>query len=239
MLPIRLGTVNANGPQDMLVFMLTERGRVETTNYPTRRIPSNLDVPIYTKSEFGTFYKAMFDHQVKKSGGRAVFLEYAWNMAWCDPCAADPIPNDKLVELGAFWLLERAGLSGVQGPGGRITPPPGRPQNVFITRLHVRYDATTFPEDLMFQETADASNFQGRYILRHPFTGEASCPMGEQYKASLGPRFAREAQNLAGMTGWDVAAIRERMAATGQPIDKASLPAGEQKWYQQMWGKKP
>ena len=21
---------------------------------------------------------------------RAVFLEYAWDMAWCDPCAADP-----------------------------------------------------------------------------------------------------------------------------------------------------
>ncbi|MEN8218569.1 MAG: hypothetical protein ABFS56_19815 [Pseudomonadota bacterium] len=27
------------------------------------------------------------------------------------------------------------------------------------------------PEDLVFQETADSSNFQGRYVLRHPWTG--------------------------------------------------------------------
>ena len=44
-------------------------------------------------------------------------------------------------------------------------------QNVFLTRLHVRYDAAHFPEDLTFQETSDRSNFQARYILRHPWTG--------------------------------------------------------------------
>jgi hypothetical protein len=39
---------------------------------------------------------------------------------------------------------------------------------MFITRLHVRYDAEHFPEDIMFQETADYGNFQASYILRHP-----------------------------------------------------------------------
>ena len=34
--------------------------------------------------------------------------------------------------------------------------------NVFVTRLHVRYDANSFPEDLVLQETKDRSNFQGR-----------------------------------------------------------------------------
>src|SRR5262249_26293720 len=33
MLPLRLGTVNANGPQDMIVYALTRNGRVEATNY--------------------------------------------------------------------------------------------------------------------------------------------------------------------------------------------------------------
>jgi hypothetical protein len=102
MLPIRLGTVNANGPQDMIVLMLTENGRVETTNYRTERIPSSLDVPVFTKSEFGNFYRAMFDHQVGKDDMRVVYLEYAWDMGWCDPCAADPLPNDK---LGGAWCL--------------------------------------------------------------------------------------------------------------------------------------
>src|SRR5262249_7965657 len=35
MLPIRLGTVNADGPQELFVFALTRKGRVETTNYRT------------------------------------------------------------------------------------------------------------------------------------------------------------------------------------------------------------
>src|SRR6266850_568833 len=33
MLPIRLGTVNASGPQDLFVFALSRKGRVESTNY--------------------------------------------------------------------------------------------------------------------------------------------------------------------------------------------------------------
>ena len=36
MLPIRLGTVNADGPQDLFVFALTRKGRIETTNYRDR-----------------------------------------------------------------------------------------------------------------------------------------------------------------------------------------------------------
>lgn len=44
-------------------------------------------------------------------------------------------------------------------------------RDVFMTRLHVRYDAAHFPEDLVFQETADRSNFQARYVLRHEWQG--------------------------------------------------------------------
>ena len=32
-LPIRLGTLNANGKQELYVYALTRTGRVETTNY--------------------------------------------------------------------------------------------------------------------------------------------------------------------------------------------------------------
>ena len=41
-----------------------------------------------------------------------------------------------------------------------------------MTRLHVRYDDAHFPEDLVFQETADRTNFQGRYVLRHEWKGQ-------------------------------------------------------------------
>lgn len=216
MLPIRLGTVNADGPQDMIVLMLTERGRVETTNYRTGRIPSNLDIPIFTKAEFGNFYRAMFDTQVKKDDMRMVYLEYAWDMGWCDPCAADPVPNDKLVALGAFWLSP---AGGTQPPGSTaMRRPPMGGSNVFITRLHVRYDAAHFPEDLMFQETADRANFQGRYVLRHPYTGKATCAAAEDYRRMLGLRFELEATTLAQLTGWDIAEIRRKMQASGQVV---------------------
>src|SRR4029453_13381701 len=79
MLPIRLGTVNADGPQDMIVLMLTDRGRVETPNPRPPPIPPDVEIPLYTKSQFGSFYRAMFDHQVKKDDMRAVYLEYAWD----------------------------------------------------------------------------------------------------------------------------------------------------------------
>jgi hypothetical protein len=218
MLPIRLGTVNASGPQDMIMLFLTEKGRVETTNYRTVRLPSNMDVPIYTKAEFGRFYTAMFDHQVKKDGMKVVYTEYAWDMGWCDPCAADPLPDDKLVALGATWVAARAAGQPTPpgGPQPRITRPPVLGTNVFVTRLHVRYDALSFPEDLMFQETADRGNFQGRYVLRHPFKGEASCPAGEEYRRGLALRYEKEAATLAHLTGWDIDEIRRRMRQTGQ-----------------------
>ena len=103
-LPIRLGTVNARGPQDMIVLALTERGRVETTNYATRRVPTGTDIPLYVKDDFNGFYRAVFDRQVQDAEGQATFLEYAWNMGACDPCSAPPMANDELRELGAAWV---------------------------------------------------------------------------------------------------------------------------------------
>ena len=62
-----------------------------------------------------------------------------------------------------------------------------------MTRLHVRYDAKSFPEDLAFVETKDRTNFQGRYVLHHPWQGEASCAAGAAYRAALPARFTQEA----------------------------------------------
>jgi hypothetical protein len=211
MLPIRLGTVNAEGPQDLIILGLSPRGRIETTNYRTVRLPSGSEVPLYVKASFGDFYRAMFDRQVAAEGGRAVFLEYAWDMGWCDPCAADPLSPDELKSLGVWWLggaSDPAGAARKMGSGG------GQP--VFVTRLHVRYDRDHFPEDLMLQETADRQNFQGRYVLRHPYSGPAACEAGASYRSALPRTFESQARTLAELTGWEMDAIRQRMRETGQ-----------------------
>src|SRR6201993_3074393 len=83
MLPIRLGMVNADGPQDLFIYALTRGGRVETTNYRTVKLPSGMALPVYIKQDFPTFYRAMFDEQVKRNRMETVFTEYAWDMGWC------------------------------------------------------------------------------------------------------------------------------------------------------------
>jgi hypothetical protein len=80
----------------------------------------------------------------------------------------------------------------------------------------VRYDAAHFPEDLVFMETHDRENFQGRYVLRHPWRGAATCPAAEAYRASLLARFRLQAHNLSFLTGWDAKDIAARMEAAGQ-----------------------
>jgi hypothetical protein len=227
MLPIRLGTLNADGYQELFVYALTRKGRVETTNYRTVRLPTGSELPLYVKEEFPQFYRAMFAEQVKRESMRAVFLEYAWDMSWCDPCAADPLTQAELRKLGVFWLTESgAGNAGPQ----RFRA--GGPVDVFMTRLHVRYDAASFPEDLVFQETADRDNFQGRYVLQHPWKGETRCEAAERYREALRLRAERQAGNLAALTGWPIEDIRRK-------IDSVSAGEGKpdaRKWWQKLYG---
>lgn len=235
MLPIRLGTVNADGKQELFVFAMTRKGRVETTNYKTVKLPSDMDVPIFVKDEFGDFYKDMFAHQVEKENGKAVFMEYAWDMSWCDPCAAEPLSRSQLRELGVMWLDE-------DGQQGDTRPAPGwggpEPVDVFVTRLHVRYDGETFPQDLTFQVTGDRNNYQGRYVLRHPWRGDFDqCEEARDYADGLVSRWDQEAENLAKLTGWDEAEIKEKMAAGGYSAASLNLPepAPKKPWWQRLW----
>ena len=200
MLPIRLGTLNAKGKQELYIYALTRSGRVETTNYRTVKMPSDMEVPEFVQGEFAEFYRDMFARQVEKENERAVFLEYAWDMNWCDPCAADPLSQKELRELGVFWLGDQGGRNIQKTPA----------KDVFVTRLHLRYDSEHFPEDLTFQETGDRQNFQGRYVIRRAWKGEATCDISD-YQAELRARQEREAQQLANLTGWDIEDIRKKI----------------------------
>jgi hypothetical protein len=218
MLPIRLGTLNAKDKQELYVYALTRTGRVETTNYRTVKLPSNTEVPEFVQAEFAEFYRDMFEKQTIKENERAVFLEYAWDMAWCDPCAADPLSADELRRLGVFWIDDNG--------SGRVAPA----QNAFVTRLHLRYDREHFPEDLMFQETGDRQNFQGRYVIRHPYRGATSCD-ATQYKTSVRDRQEREAQMLANLTGWDIDDIRGKIPY----FDGFEPKPDEVPWWKRLW----
>ncbi len=213
-LPIRLGTLNADASQELFVYALTRTGRVETTNYRTVKLPTGVEIPSYVKAEFGDFYRALFDEQVKRERMNAVFLEYAWDMNWCDPCAANPLSPEELKSLGVFWLGAEAAR--------------GQARDVFVTRLHLRYDAKRFPADLRFQETGNRENFQGRYVLRHAFEG-ATCSQAEPYYRQVRERKEKEAQTLASLTGWSLASIREKL-----DLDRYT-PVASKPWWETLW----
>ncbi|MBW4424589.1 MAG: DUF2330 domain-containing protein [Nostoc desertorum CM1-VF14] len=208
MLPIRLGMINATAEQDLIVYILSPQGGAEITNYRTVKIPTNANIPVFIKNEFGEFYKSLFQNAYTKEGKRVGFLEYAWDMGSCDPCAADPLTPEELKEAGVFWLNDN---SPSDLPTSRKFVPTFFSSNVFISRLHVRYTRNTFPEDLMFLQTANRESFQGRYILQYPFEGEVKCEAGKKYKQSLPKRFEQEAQTLAKLTNWNIQDIRNKM----------------------------
>ncbi|MCP5069501.1 MAG: DUF2330 domain-containing protein, partial [bacterium] len=230
MLPIRLGTVNGDGPQELFVYTLTRTGRVETTNYRTVKLPTGMNLPVATKERFGEFYKALFSEQTRRENSEVVFLEYAWDMAWCDPCAADPLSSKELRELGVFWVDDG---SPSDRPGIAPRPVPSPAQNVFVSRLHVRYDRDHFPEDLRFQETGDRDNFQGRYVLQHAWNGESQCAAAEVYRRGLPERQDKEAQTLASLTGWDIDDIRGWAGLSSNP----RVPAETEPWWKRLWSR--
>ena len=219
MLPIRLGMLNAKGDQDLIVYLLSPQGAMELTNYRTVKIPSDIELPEFVQQEFNGFYKAMFKNAYQRSGRNVAFLEYAWNMANCDPCSADPLNPEELKKAGVFWMDSSSRSNSLFNSGS----------NVFISRLHIRYSREKFPEDLKFQTTANQNTFQGRYVMRRPYRGEMSCSAAQNYKQTVKQRQETEAQTLAKLTGWKIEDIRKR-------ID--FLAAENLPWWRSIWPSK-
>ncbi len=208
MLPIRLGMLNANGDQDLIVYLLSPDGRAEVTNYRTVKIPTDTNLPLFIKHEFAAFYKAMFQTAYQREGRNVVFVEYAWDMASCDPCAAQPLTPQELKEAGVFWDTNR----------------------VFVTRLHVRYNRQTFPEDLRFRPTKNQELFQGRYVLNHPFRGAITCQEKNNYERMVRQRQEEEIKNLVRLTNWNVDEVRRKASVTQYKPERSDRPFWERIW---------
>lgn len=218
MLPVRLGMVNADGPQDLMVYAITKTGRVESTNYRTVDMPSDREIPTYARADFARIYPAMFETAWNKNDGRSILTEYTWDLNWCDPCAAQPPSRETLEKLGVFWLPDDPNAA----PQGRRRFGGGGVE-ARITRLHVRYEPTKWPEDLVFQETTDRRNYQARYVLRHRWEGKPTCDAAKDYLAKgLPERESKAVEELAQLTGWKPETIRsEWKAARAAGKDRA------------------
>jgi len=190
-LPVRLGLLNANGKQDLIVYILHPEKRFEVANYPNVFIPTNLEVADEVRKNFAAFYAELFDAALTHANGKAVITEYAWQTSSCDPCPTPPLQASDLATLGADVAAPKEQMQG--SPRGGYY---GNFASWVLTRLHTRYDKATLSEDLIFREatpvmggranwsgqsedagaqSAGENNFQGRYIIRHYWTGPVKC----------------------------------------------------------------
>ncbi|TKD11926.1 DUF2330 domain-containing protein [Polyangium fumosum] len=204
-LPVRLGLVNSGGTQDLIVHILARGQRYETANYPNVAIPTNLDVKDKVRNDFGAFYAALFDRTLARQP-KAAITEYAWDAGSCDPCPGPTLDGSDLATLGADAIGEAQQVAGPSPGAPAVGPAPmPRPMprwrggsGFVLTRLHLRYGKDGLGEDLVFRaappivggrefltdgaklETgavqSGINNFQGRYAIRHAWTGAVTCP---------------------------------------------------------------
>jgi hypothetical protein len=222
-LPVRLGLLNANGKQDLLLYVLHPESRFEAANYANVFIPSNLEVLDEIRNDFGSFYAQLFDETLAAAGGRAVVTEYAWQAGSCDPCPVPPLQPGDIYTLGG---------------------------DVVLTRLHTRYDKTTLSEDITLVQAKpvvggraqwdgkalegagevkmdSVNNFQGRYIIRHYWEGAVACqnPVYDRWGGPPGgDRPLQMAKDLANAPRGQVTlktAVRSSLPQLGLP----GLPA--------------
>ena len=210
MLPIRLGMANADGDQDMIVYAFTKKGRIESINYRSVALPTGNNIPLFVQNNFGAFYNNLFQHQWTREGKNISMLEYAWdvsprNYVKCDPCVSNPPTQQDLVQAGVWWLTrDWNNYDDVQEDGNELN------SNVYFTRLHIRYNRQEFPQDLLFQVTPNTENYQARYVITHPATGDFNCDAGKKYLKDLKERRKNELAQLTNLTGknyenWDMA----------------------------------
>jgi len=195
-LPVRLGLVNSSGTQDLLVHILARGQRYDVANFENVTIPTNINVDDATRERFGEFYAALFDATLEKNPG-AVITEYSWDAATCDPCPTPALNPSELATLGADVLpgAQPAAQPNRRGPPvRRIRPFAG---GFVLTRLHARYGTDSLGEDLVFKAappiaggreflnsdqkiekgsvSSSRNMFQGRYAIRHEWTGAIEC----------------------------------------------------------------
>jgi MYXO-CTERM domain-containing protein len=194
-LPVRLGLINSNGDQDLLVHILGLNKRYEAANYPNVTIPTNLEVKNETREHFGEFYASLFDHTLEQNP-KAIVTEYSWAASSCDPCPVPSLSGQEVRVLGADVLPSLAQYFDAQG---NITDEWSLPSMFTLTRLHARYSKESLGEDIVFQEAPaivggreflqengvlergsrpseyGGDNFQARYIIRHYWDGPVNC----------------------------------------------------------------
>lgn len=151
-LPIRIGTISADGPQEVVIYTITDHtkgGEVGVSNYPEIALESECMWRPEADDDLGSWYAREVDTAVAAAGGAGWIREYSADLVptegtgyHCDPCTAEPAI-----------------------PGGTFAPLGLNSDSAHLTRIRMRYDASTADEDLTLYESGIlGASSQLRYV---------------------------------------------------------------------------
>jgi hypothetical protein len=155
-LPIRIGTINADGPQEVLIHALTDvsyGGEMGIANYPEVKVDNECMWLGDDGADMATWYAAEVDAAVNEAGGAGWIKEYSADLVpvagtgyHCDPCTAEPAI-----------------------PGGTFAPLGFDGHAAHLTRIRMRYTAETAVSDLALYESGIlGAASQLRYVTYQP-----------------------------------------------------------------------
>ena len=174
-LPLRLGTLNSTGVQDLVLHVISEiyDGAWGISNYDEARLDDECMSKELGDGSFSPFYDDVLTSSLAPSadGSATWLLEYAWSVSpggpHCDPCPPEsldiPVPEETMAGLGFEWDESWDSWSG------------GLP-SFTISRLRMRYSPDQINEDLMLYSMGYVENTQVRYI-RYDEVLEAQLPV--------------------------------------------------------------
>lgn len=144
-LPIRLGTLNSSGTQDLTIFSLTDygSGSLAIANYPESTVETDCMLP--EGASFGDHVDATLDAALPITGEAHWVSEYIWDNGNCDPCTpGGELTEEDMASMG-FIPDEKYGYA------------------YTFTRLHMRYTPAQATQDLVLYG-AQSGTKQLRYI---------------------------------------------------------------------------
>jgi len=162
-LPVRLGTLNSPGEQDVVMYIITDEdaGKVGISNYPQIEIEDECMVDIYDEGGVDEYYGKRFADAWAEEAGAGWMVEYAWNPSSCDPCSTQPPTDEEFAE---------AGFS-------------GNTWKAYFTRLRIRYVPDAATQDINLYASGLIENEQVRFINynhemedRFPVCGKGMVP---------------------------------------------------------------
>ena len=188
-LPVRLGTVNSPGSQDIIAYIVSDEGRFETANYEQIVMPTNVEVAADVRDDFGGFYRALYDEAAQ---GEAAFSATEFSVtspAECWDCGFGWVNGSYYADVSVLMGADSDGDFAWDQSLASAT----------LTRLHVRVGADGPVEDVVFKKASalwggmnsvdglsdfeerepswanGRSQFMSRYVIRNYWTGPVRC----------------------------------------------------------------